>query len=93
MKTLPDRSTATPRGSLICAEAAAPPSPPRPILPPVTVLMIPSGVTFRIRAFLVVQLRSFRELFAELGALFLGILHLVAHARSTTRNAVREPSV
>ena len=50
-------------------------------------------VTFRIVAFLVVQLRLFRELLAHLRALLLCVLHLIAHGSRSTRNAAREPSV
>src|SRR5262245_53837858 len=50
MYKLPDASTTTATGELICAEVAGPPSPENPLAPvPATVRMMPSGVTFRTR--------------------------------------------
>src|SRR5215208_4858212 len=50
MKRLPAASTARPRGQLSAAFVAGPPSPEKPSTPrPTTVVMIPSGLTWRTR--------------------------------------------
>src|ERR1039457_3865884 len=51
MKTFPFPSTATPSGAINAAEVASPPSPLKPGVPlPATVLIVPAGVTIRMRS-------------------------------------------